>query len=148
MNYDDSWEKKTCVTHPPWHHIGLGGGSGDPDSWFAKEISMILSEAFTSLFLFLQTPLPCSASSCYHSPGPRVALCGSWPCLPLAHVCVTLSVERPDTISCPLGKGGGGGRIGCSALSGTGKGSGHRPGLGERVEGTEHNIYPWSHSNV
>lgn len=54
---------------------------------------------------FLQTPLPLCASWCYHNLGPRVDLCGSWPRLPLAHVCVTLSAESPDFASCQLGEG-------------------------------------------
>lgn len=50
-------------------------------------------------------------------------LCGSWPLLPLAHVCVTLSVERPDTTSCEVEEGGWG-EGDCAVMSVTGKGRG------------------------
>lgn len=89
---------------------------------------------------FLQTPLPFCASWCYHNPGPRVDLCGSWPRLPLAHVCVTLSAERPDFASCQVGEG-------LYSNVGNRKRKWTQPGLGERMEGTEYNIYPPSPSN-
>lgn len=84
---------------------------------------------------FLQTPLPFCASWCYHNPGPRVDLCGSWPPFPLAHVCVTLSAERPDFASCQVGEGS-------YSNVGNRKRKWTQPGLGERMEGTEYNIYP------
>lgn len=90
---------------------------------------------------FLQTPLPFGASWCYHNPGPRVDLCGSWPRLPLPHVCVTLSAERPDSASCQVGEG-------LYSNVGNRKRKWTRPGLGERMEGTEHNIYPPSPSII
>lgn len=82
----------------------------------SRRDNVFFSEAFT--VNFLQTPLPFTTSLCYHNPGPGVDLCGSWPGLPLPHVCVTLSAERPDFASWRR-------RRGHTVLSGTGKGSGH-----------------------
>lgn len=88
---------------------------------------------------FLQTPLPLCASWCYHNPGPREDLCGSWPRFPLAHVCVTLSAERPDAASCQAEEE-------LSSNVGNRKRKRTRAGLGERIVGTGNSIYsssPW-----
>lgn len=69
-------------------------------------------------------------------------LCGSWPPLPLTHVCVTLSVERPDTTSCEVVAG----RL-CRNV-GHRKRKRTRPGLSERKEGTKHNISSLSPSLI
>lgn len=131
------WWQTYCRSMPPilWHDTETQG-RWHPASWLLWEISDSMglpSPAFP--FPADTSPLLCSPSWYYHSPRPRVALCGPWPCLPLAHVCVTLSVKRPDSISCVLGV--------CGVLWRTGKGSTdqHRPELSQKVGENEYNMY-------
>lgn len=96
------WQTKV----PALHQLACRRGRPRSNSWLHWEITGIL-RAFPNLATsrrHLSSLLPW----CYQGPGPTVALCGSRPRFPSAHVCVTLSVKRPDAISC--------------ALDGTGKG--------------------------
>lgn len=90
------WQTKVPALHRP----ACRRGRPRSNSWLRWEITGIL-QAFPNLATsrrHLSSLLPW----CYQGPGPTVALCGSRPRFPSAHVCVTLSVKRPDAISCVL----------------------------------------------
>lgn len=132
--------KRVCIGGPDVQQPEVWRRTDGPKPWQPLDQGDFSPKGLHEGAGILQTPLPFCTSWCYHNLGPRADLCGSWPGLPLAHVCVTLSAKRPDSASCRPGEGP-------RSNVGNRKRKWTRPGLGERMEGTEHNICPPSLSN-
>lgn len=91
------WQTKV----PTLHSLACCRGGPHSNSWLLWEITGIL-QAFPNLVTSRRHLSSLLLPWCYQGPGPTVDLCGSQPQFPSAHVCVTLSVKRPDAISCVL----------------------------------------------